>query len=140
MNDNTFISAVVMIAVMLGAGMFIIEPFFRKKSADLYRDEFAETPLYDLLSRKDSIYAGIKDLEFDYSTGKLSEGDYKGLRAKLSGQAAEVLEEIDALKGKGDKGKKKAKGKSAKVNKCGACGFASQEGDKFCQSCGSALA
>jgi lipopolysaccharide biosynthesis regulator YciM len=49
----------------------------------------------------------------------------------MSGQAAEVLEEIDDLTGKG---KRRTKG-----NKCGSCGFAAQEGDKFCQSCGGAL-
>jgi lipopolysaccharide biosynthesis regulator YciM len=134
MSDNALFSAILMTAILLGAGMFIIEPFFRKKAADMYQDDYAETPLHSLLSRKDTIYVGIKDLEFDYSTGKLSEEDFNGLRAKYSMEAAEVLEEIDALTGKGDK-----KGRKKDRFKCSSCGFTAQEGDKFCQSCGASL-
>lgn len=131
--DNQIFSAIFMALLMFGAGMFILDPMLRKKSASAYSDDYAETPMHHLLSRKDSIYTAMKDLEFDYKTGKLSDDDYNGLRAKFLAEAAGVLEQIDTLTGKG--GERRAASKAA-GNKCEDCGFVYEKGDRFCPSCG----
>jgi UDP-galactopyranose mutase len=39
----------------------------------------AETELDRLLARKAVVYSNLKDLEFEYKMGRLSEGDYRRL-------------------------------------------------------------
>lgn len=50
-----------------------------------------------LLERKDVIYENLRDLNFDYRSGKYPPEDYEGLRAGLENEAAVVLAEIDRL-------------------------------------------
>ncbi len=136
--------------VLFGAGLFIFEPFMSKSAARLFPDDYQETALHHLLSRKDSIYTAMKDLEFDYQTGKLSDEDYGILRRKFVVQVSSVLEEIDTMRSgrEGKEGgakagtKKKAAVKTATANEktCDECGFAHDEDDKFCQGCGAELA
>lgn len=141
--DNAVFSALFMVLIMFGAGLYISAPFMRRTSADMFKDDYDETPLHHLLSRKDSIYAAMRELEFDYNTGKLSDDDYESLQSKFTSEAAGVLEEIDVMSGKT---KTKTSGKSAALddaaasNKCAACGFELDEGNKFCAGCGADLA
>ena len=136
MNGNDLFSLILMAAVLLGAALYIGRPLLAARQGDMLNDDYAETPMQHLLVRKDSIYTAMKDLEFDYTTGKMSEEDYAGLREKFAGQAAEVLKEIDdfskTAKSPAAKGKKKA----AAGSFCEACGFKAKPGDRFCQSCG----
>ncbi len=53
--------------------------------------------LQDLLAEKETIYAAIQELEFDYKSGKLSTEDHAGLRARQEERAARILQQIDAL-------------------------------------------
>ncbi len=53
--------------------------------------------LQDLLAEKETIYAAIQELDFDYKSGKLSVEDHAGLRARQEERAARVLQQIDAL-------------------------------------------
>ena len=140
-----------MALVLFGAGIYVFEPFMRRGAVG-FDEDFMETPIHHLLSRKDSIYTAMKDLEFDYQTGKLSNDDYESLRKKFSAQASTVLEEIDDLRsgteGGAKAGAKKKTAATATVVKteeadektCDECGFACGEDDKFCQSCGAELA
>ena len=47
----------------------------------------------------------IKELEFDYNTGKISEPDYKELLHKLEKEATGILEHLDQLEQERKKGK-----------------------------------
>ncbi len=49
-----------------------------------------------LLHEQARLYADLKELEFDYQAGKLSESDYEELRHDPENQAAMVLKEIDS--------------------------------------------
>ena len=44
----------------------------------------AEDPMMELLARRDSIYQAIKELQFDYEVGKVSEADYQAFDAQLT--------------------------------------------------------
>lgn len=146
--DNALFSSFLIGLFMLGAFMYIIEPFMRARAAGGFKDDYEETPLHHLLSRKDSIYTALRDLEFDYQTGKLSDDDYESLRAKFTSEASVVLEEIDEMRATkpSQKTKKSKKGKKTPVetasdgSTCDECGFALKEGDKFCKSCGTKIA
>jgi len=124
----------------MGIGAFVSQPLLRAKPENILNDEYEESPMQHLLSRKDSIYTAMKDLEFDYSTGKLSDEDYAALREKSAGEAAEVLREIDEMESGAKSAKKPAKRPKIAVPFCTACGFKLKPGDRFCQSCGSPLA
>jgi hypothetical protein len=55
--------------------------------------------LQDLAVAKARVLRDIKDLEFDYQTGHLTEDDYNGLRQKLERKAIAILKRLDALRG-----------------------------------------
>ena len=58
-------------------------------------DPEAEGPRSLLLQEQARFYADLKELEFDYQAGKLSESDYQDLRRDLQNQAATVLKKLD---------------------------------------------
>ena len=60
-----------------------------------------KTRLDSLLERKDSIYANLRDLNFEYLAGKYPEQDYEEQRGLLEGEAATVISEMEALEGRG---------------------------------------
>ncbi len=55
-----------------------------------------ETNLSPLQREQVKLYAELKELEFDYQAGKLSESDYTELRHDLENQAASVLKQIES--------------------------------------------
>ena len=48
-----------------------------------------------LLQERACLYADLKELNFDYQAGKLSEADYAALRSEIEIKAATVLEQLD---------------------------------------------
>lgn len=53
--------------------------------------------LTELISRKDALLSAIKDLEFDYQVGKLSEEDYQRFNQRLRRQAVAYIQQIEKL-------------------------------------------
>jgi len=43
--------------------------------------------------------AAIRELEFDYATGKIAEADFRALRARLEERALEAMVGLDRLRG-----------------------------------------
>ena len=54
-----------------------------------------------LRERKEAVYENLRDLNFEYKAGKLSDGDYENLRSSLESEAASILAEIDRLEAVG---------------------------------------
>jgi hypothetical protein len=50
-----------------------------------------------LLERKDATYENLRDLNFEYKAGKLSEQDYAIQRASLEDEAAAILAELESI-------------------------------------------
>jgi hypothetical protein len=50
-----------------------------------------------LRERKDAVYENLRDLNFEYSAGKVPEADYRSLKASLQDEAAMLLAEIARL-------------------------------------------
>ncbi|HJP18355.1 MAG TPA: hypothetical protein QF468_06875 [Nitrospinota bacterium] len=50
-----------------------------------------------LLVQKEVAYATLKDLDFDFKTGKLSDEDYQELKTQYEKEAIGILEKIDQL-------------------------------------------
>jgi hypothetical protein len=55
--------------------------------------------LDQLLERRDTIYENLRDLRFEYRTGKFAEQDYEQMRQTLESEAALVLAEIETVTG-----------------------------------------
>jgi hypothetical protein len=53
--------------------------------------------LDQLLERRDTIYDNLRDLRFEYRSGKYSESDYETMKSALETEAALVLAEIDQV-------------------------------------------
>ena len=55
--------------------------------------------LDQLMERRDIIYDNLRDLKFEYRTGKFAEEDYEQMKQTLETEAALVLAEIDHVTG-----------------------------------------
>jgi hypothetical protein len=53
--------------------------------------------LDQLLEQRDTIYDNLRDLRFEFRSGKYSEGDYEAMKTTLENEAAVVLTEIDRV-------------------------------------------
>ena len=56
------------------------------------------SPFHHLDERKASIYENLRDLQFEYRVGKLSDHDYQQTKLDLQKELAKVLAEVDRLK------------------------------------------
>jgi len=56
-----------------------------------------KTRLTYLLERKEATYENLRDLNFEYKAGKLSEHDYTIQQASLEDEAAAILAEIEGI-------------------------------------------
>ncbi len=86
------------LALLVGAALavavivFVSQPLRRARLSPA-----AESQLDTLLTRRESLYTQIRELDFDHVTGKVTDADHAPLRAQLVGEAADVLRQIDAL-------------------------------------------
>lgn len=53
--------------------------------------------LDQLMERRDTIYDNLRDLRFEYRSGKYAEGDYEAMKGALENEAALVLAEMDEV-------------------------------------------
>src|SRR6185436_21175440 len=56
-----------------------------------------ESPFKHLDDRKAAIYENLRDLQFEYRLGKLSDADYQTTKQDLQRELATVLAEVDKL-------------------------------------------
>ena len=80
--------------------------FFGNKPSDLYIEDNEQlfsngkdSSLKHLEDEKDNIYRGIKEIEFDFGLGKLSDEDYKELRQQYIYQASQIVKKIEGISG-----------------------------------------
>ncbi len=77
--------------------MFIVYPLIKKENRAPKENE-VNNGRGDLVLEKESVYASLKELEFDYQTGKLSWEDYERLRSDLESMAVSLLKKADRAK------------------------------------------
>ena len=53
--------------------------------------------LDQLMEQRDTIYDNLRDLRFEFRSGKYSEGDFEAMKTTLENEAAGVLAEIDRV-------------------------------------------
>lgn len=113
---------------------------FRIRSQDLPEPE-PVSPFHHLEVRKAAIYESLRDLQFEYRVGKLSDEDYQRTKQGLQGQLATILAEIDAIRGAQPQPKPVPKPRSAELTSklCPHCGAKFDKALKFCGECGRSM-
>jgi hypothetical protein len=83
--------AIAVTLLMLGYTLFVRPKDIPETPAPL--------PYQHLEQRKAAIYENLRDLQFEYRVGKLSDADYDRTKKELQAELATVLAEIDKIKG-----------------------------------------
>ena len=150
--------AVVIAAVAL---IYVVAPL-RKPAMPLPSED--DDRLADLVARKESVLRAIKETEFDYHTGKLSEEDYARYDERLRRQAISLIQQIEKIAPEVDSLDSQLEAQIAQRRKvrtngtrpkqaaapapqpvttgtqrprfCHECGSAITAADKFCSQCG----
>jgi hypothetical protein len=84
-------------ALVALAGFCVLKPLFSEPRSNPDIELLAETELDHLLDRKAVVYSNLKDLEFEYKMGRLSDADFKQLEAGYKNDAAIILQRLDQL-------------------------------------------
>ena len=93
MSPQTF-NAIVVIFVSLFATMTGIYIFTPSRELDSGVDK---TRLAYLYERKEVVYDNLRDLNFEFKSGKFTQADYDGMRGSIENEAARILDEIERL-------------------------------------------
>ncbi len=86
--------AVLGACVALAAAVLLFIFYIQPDASDLAPHR---TKLDQLLERRETIYDNLRDLRFEYRSGKYSEGDFEAMKTALENEAALVLAEIDQV-------------------------------------------
>jgi len=127
------------IAALLTVGVIVFILGVRAK--DLPKPE-PVSPFQHLDERKAAIYDNLRDLQFEYRVGKLSDQDYQQTKKDLQTELAGVLAEVDRLKQElnlnGAVAPPAPVQKKATVDPltCPHCGAKFAQPLKFCGECG----
>lgn len=133
------ISAAVVLAVLALA--FVL--FVRQQDIP---EPVPVSPVQHLEDRKQAIYDNLRDLQFEYRVGKLSDEDYQSTKQALQKELAVVLAETEAtiarlgLTPVRVAAKSTPKAPRLSVTVCPACGAKFPQALKFCGECGKAIA
>jgi hypothetical protein len=131
------VEILLVLAVMAAVGYPI---FVQPKPAVVVEDGDA---FHKLVVAKESAYVALKDLEFDYKTGKLDEEDYDQLKSRYEAEAVSVLKQMDVAQKKGpvskEGGEQSDRQQKAGGVFCTSCGTQASAADKFCRSCGTRI-
>ena len=82
------------LAISAVALFYVVWPLLKPGPAPIMVED---DRLAELLGRKDAVMKSIKDLEFDYRVGKLSEEDYQLYDQRLRRQAIGLLQQIEQV-------------------------------------------
>ena len=89
-TDGAVLGACLALAVATLLFIFYIQP----DASDLAPHR---SKLDQLMERRDTIYDNLRDLRFEFRSGKYSEGDYNAMKVSIENEAAGVLTEIERV-------------------------------------------
>jgi hypothetical protein len=93
MSPQTWqILAIIVCSAFAGGALIFI--FLPNRDPDTGMDK---TRLEYLYERKEVVYENLRDLNFEFKTGKFTQADYDGMRLGMEAEAARLLAEIEKL-------------------------------------------
>lgn len=128
----------------------------RKLQEDVLAVDEEDTEVGRLLAQKETALTAIRELEFDYAVGNLSDGDYRELKDRYEKKAIAILRTLDEVSVPSANGHHAAQSKRAvKATRerrgerqtdewqdwlsCPECSGPYSDGDRFCAACGATL-
>jgi hypothetical protein len=158
MSVGTVLVGMVLLATL---GAAVTRPWWRPEMR-----EASQTLSSNILEEYKGLVATIRDLDFDYRAGVVTEADYRPLRDDLAARAVTVMQELDrqpaeqadvlsesstdseaqieaairALRGQGRRGYSTSRNGIERPTVCPACQRSVRAGSRFCAQCGAALA
>jgi hypothetical protein len=132
------------VVLVLGAIVFTL----MIRPSDLPKPE-PVLPWQHLEERKARIYENLRDLQFEFRVGKLSDEDYQRTKQSLQRELAQTMAEIDGMKAQApaaappapasQKTKKAVAAAAPKEYVCPHCKAKFDKPMKFCGECGKAM-
>ncbi len=138
--------------LVMGVVLFLLLPILKGESASLER--FAGE-LTDAEARKRAALRALRDVDYDYHTGKLDDSDYRELKTALSHDALIAIGKVEAETGGGvaapalsadPVADEQLEAEIARARialesgwACESCGHGNVEESRFCAMCGGRL-
>lgn len=125
------------------------EPLARRRLYSVRGDE-GSNDTERLLLQKEMLYGAIRDLDFDFQTGKVDHKDYAELRQQLEGEAVQILRQLDAADSLvvldqeieqqvlALRRHSTSTACGSQRESCSGCGTPLDDGENFCPCCGQA--
>ena len=118
--------------------IFILLPLYRGNKSLSWLVPEDQTFSY-LKEKKTTVYNNLKDLDFDYSIGKIAEDDYARIRSEFKQEAAQVLIQMDELDQWIEKELSRRQEETLQESTCPSCSQILPQDAKFCSQCGMKL-
>ncbi len=132
---------IVVVAAIIVLGALFFTLFVREQDVP---EPVPVSPVQHLEDRKQAIYDNLRDLQFEYRLGKLSDEDYQRTKEALQKELAGVLAEMeDTIKKLGlmpTRVPPKPAAMRPKATVCPHCGASFPQSLKYCGECGRAIA
>ena len=87
---------IIMLLIAIGLVIFVGEPLVRRHTRETL-DSPQDQEVEQLTLQKETLYTALRDLDFDYHTGKVDEQDFTELRSRLENEAIELLRALDEI-------------------------------------------
>jgi len=146
----TAIDVAIIALIAMSLVVYVGEPLVRRVSSKPHGRE-GDDATEGLLLQKEMLYVAIRDLDFDFQTGKVDQKDYAELRQQLERQAVQILRQLDAV----DpllafdnevehqvlilRQRRAPTANDTGREMCASCRTSLEPGANFCPSCGQAL-
>jgi hypothetical protein len=146
----TVIDVTIICLMAIGLVVWVGEPLVRRVLYKSHGHEDNEA-IQSLFLQKEMLYVAIRDLDFDFQTGKVDQQDYGELRRQLEREAVHILRQLDAVdplvvfanEVEGQVlGLRRHCTSTIRVSgqeACLSCGTSLESSDNFCPACGQAL-
>ena len=146
----TAIDVAIICLMAIGLVAWVGEPLIRRVSYTSHGCEDNDDTA-SLLLQKEMLYVAIRDLDFDFQTGKVDQKDYDELRRQLEREDVDILRQLDAV----DplvvfdneverqvmvlRRRHISAARASSLETCPSCATPLESDDHFCPSCGQAL-
>ena len=86
---------VVIVVMAIGLVVWVGEPLVRRGRVPEAAVDAQGDAIERLMLQKETLYAAIRDLDFDHQTGKVDAEDHAELRRQMEAEAADILRQLD---------------------------------------------
>jgi predicted nucleic acid-binding Zn ribbon protein len=121
---------------LLVASLAYVSLPFRRKQLNKANDPIASS---QQKGQRESILSALRELDFDFKTGKISDEDYTPLRTRLIVEAAEYIETEEKEEAQLESLIRTRRTAQQQSIRCEHCDAPIKAGQRFCSKCGWAV-